>query len=101
MPAPILRLTRSEEHTSESSHLGISYAVFCLKKATCLPQKGLSRTQLRRHRVLSWRRWPSLIQASVCRVTHKPSVTRWQLFFFKFTGYSLNSTFTYRHSANS
>src|SRR5215472_15631807 len=26
-----LRL-RSEEHTSESSHLGISYAVFCLKK---------------------------------------------------------------------
>src|SRR5262245_63488059 len=23
---------RSEEHTSESSHLGISYAVFCLKK---------------------------------------------------------------------
>src|SRR5205814_7159958 len=24
--------TRSEEHTSDSSHLGISYAVFCLKK---------------------------------------------------------------------
>src|SRR5205814_8076754 len=24
--------SRSEEHTSESSHLGISYAVFCLKK---------------------------------------------------------------------
>src|SRR5205814_5371749 len=24
-------LARSEEHTSESSHLGISYAVFCLK----------------------------------------------------------------------
>src|SRR5262245_64508721 len=23
--------SRSEEHTSESSHLGISYAVFCLK----------------------------------------------------------------------
>src|SRR5205814_4848787 len=23
---------RSEEHTSEPSHLGISYAVFCLKK---------------------------------------------------------------------
>src|SRR5437899_5353136 len=23
---------RSEEHTSNSSHLGISYAVFCLKK---------------------------------------------------------------------
>src|SRR5258705_53031 len=23
---------RSEEHTSDSSHLGISYAVFCLKK---------------------------------------------------------------------
>src|SRR5262245_65628330 len=26
------RPPRSEEHTSESSHLGISYAVFCLKK---------------------------------------------------------------------
>src|ERR1035438_10615897 len=25
-------LHRSEEHTSDSSHLGISYAVFCLKK---------------------------------------------------------------------
>src|SRR5437899_10081424 len=25
-------LRRSEEHTSDSSHLGISYAVFCLKK---------------------------------------------------------------------
>src|SRR5947199_7475953 len=25
---------RSEEHTSNSSHLGISYAVFCLKKKT-------------------------------------------------------------------
>src|ERR1039458_6766353 len=25
-------LLGSEEHTSESSHLGISYAVFCLKK---------------------------------------------------------------------
>src|SRR5205814_6522248 len=27
-----LREIRSEEHTSELSHLGISYAVFCLKK---------------------------------------------------------------------
>src|SRR5258705_3194309 len=27
-----LTLLRSEEHTSELSHLGISYAVFCLKK---------------------------------------------------------------------
>src|SRR5256885_17246893 len=26
------RLCRSEEHTSDSSHLVISYAVFCLKK---------------------------------------------------------------------
>src|SRR5258705_5902053 len=26
------RRSRSEEHTSELSHLGISYAVFCLKK---------------------------------------------------------------------
>src|SRR5205814_8427102 len=25
-------VARSEEHTSDSSHLGISYAVFCLKK---------------------------------------------------------------------
>src|SRR5258705_8926892 len=25
-------IERSEEHTSDSSHLGISYAVFCLKK---------------------------------------------------------------------
>src|SRR2546430_10935664 len=36
-------LTRSEEHTSDSSHSQISYAVFCLKKknriraATCDP----------------------------------------------------------------
>src|ERR1035438_3103136 len=28
----IYRYPRSEEHTSDSSHLGISYAVFCLKK---------------------------------------------------------------------
>src|SRR4051812_49495944 len=26
--------TRSEEHTSDSSHMSISYAVFCLKKKT-------------------------------------------------------------------
>src|SRR5947199_5955644 len=26
------KIQRSEEHTSDSSHLGISYAVFCLKK---------------------------------------------------------------------
>src|SRR5258707_8778119 len=26
------RLNRSEEHTSDSSHANISYAVFCLKK---------------------------------------------------------------------
>src|SRR5438045_6998686 len=31
------RIKRSEEHTSESSHLGISYAVFCLKKKKTLP----------------------------------------------------------------
>src|SRR5690606_42118656 len=29
---PDERLPRSEEHTSESSHVKISYAVFCLKK---------------------------------------------------------------------
>src|SRR3712207_8856344 len=28
------RVTRSEEHTSESSYANISYAVFCLKKKT-------------------------------------------------------------------
>src|ERR1035438_4033324 len=28
----LLFAVRSEEHTSNSSHLGISYAVFCLKK---------------------------------------------------------------------
>src|SRR5437899_8411367 len=30
----VVILQRSEEHTSEPSHLGISYAVFCLKKKT-------------------------------------------------------------------
>src|SRR5262245_64098698 len=30
--------TRSEEHTSELQHLGISYAVFCLKKKMSRPQ---------------------------------------------------------------
>src|SRR5471030_333321 len=29
---PVMTNPRSEEHTSELSHLGISYAVFCLKK---------------------------------------------------------------------
>src|SRR5690625_6077064 len=29
---PALAGTRSEEHTSEPSHVAISYAVFCLKK---------------------------------------------------------------------
>src|SRR5690242_21477057 len=32
-PAPPVS-TRSEEHTSNSSHMSISYAVFCLKKKT-------------------------------------------------------------------
>src|SRR5205814_10636230 len=30
---------RSEEHTSDSSHLGISYAVFCLKKKITLTRR--------------------------------------------------------------
>src|SRR5262245_63164940 len=30
--AELVAQLRSEEHTSNSSHLGISYAVFCLKK---------------------------------------------------------------------
>src|SRR5438874_8969766 len=29
---PIMIASRSEEHTSDSSHVEISYAVFCLKK---------------------------------------------------------------------
>src|SRR5207249_10993099 len=33
-----LQLNRSEEHTSEPSHVSISYAVFCLKKKTTKPQ---------------------------------------------------------------
>src|SRR5471030_3560344 len=32
MTSPSATRSRSEEHTSELSHLGISYAVFCLKK---------------------------------------------------------------------
>src|SRR5437588_8796820 len=58
---------RSEEHTSESSHTVISYAVFCLKKkkkeqSTCLPasketgkkqQRRPSRVAARRHAQLS------------------------------------------------
>src|ERR1039457_1586666 len=31
--SPLLEIARSEEHTSEPSHLVISYAVFCLKKS--------------------------------------------------------------------
>src|SRR5690625_5396134 len=33
------RATRSEEHTSELSHVAISYAVFCLKKTRQQTQK--------------------------------------------------------------
>src|SRR5690554_7078484 len=32
LPAKIALAKRSEEHTSDSSHVRISYAVFCLKK---------------------------------------------------------------------
>src|SRR5437899_10195270 len=32
LAASLIPSRRSEEHTSEPSHLGISYAVFCLKK---------------------------------------------------------------------
>src|SRR5205807_3393088 len=38
---------RSEEHTSESSHLVISYAVFCLKK----------KNQKNNYHRREWRRW--------------------------------------------
>src|SRR5256885_9761154 len=33
-----LARVRSEEHTSDSSHLVISYAVFCLKKKKMVPR---------------------------------------------------------------
>src|ERR1035438_3700158 len=58
---------RSEEHTSNSSHLGISYAVFCLKKKRCP----------RRHRQ-SLRRadWPRYRQIYVRKGAVPP------LFFF-------------------
>src|SRR6202161_4914013 len=36
---PRPRGTRSEEHSLNSSHHSISYAVFCLKKNTCLPRE--------------------------------------------------------------
>src|SRR5699024_11574142 len=32
----VLNLKRSEEHTLNSSHVSISYAVFCLKTKTCV-----------------------------------------------------------------
>src|SRR2546430_10477415 len=41
-----LRIERSEEHTSDSSHSQISYAVFCLKK------KQLTTTTCRVHNIL-------------------------------------------------
>src|SRR2546430_13517538 len=34
--------SRSEEHTSDSSHSQISYAVFCLKKKNPAPLRGIS-----------------------------------------------------------
>src|SRR5690625_6056228 len=34
LPRLVAVLIRSEEHTSELSHVAISYAVFCLKKKT-------------------------------------------------------------------
>src|SRR5699024_11340644 len=36
-------IPRSEEHTSEPSHVSISYAVFCLKKKTYAPPDRVSR----------------------------------------------------------
>src|SRR3712207_6999709 len=41
-PAGGVALPRSEEHTADSSHANISYAVFCLKKkkTTCTPMCG-------------------------------------------------------------
>src|SRR2546426_4511327 len=40
--ALLLDLNRSEEHTSNSSHLVISYAVFCLKKKKNMHSRRLS-----------------------------------------------------------
>src|SRR5437899_4603818 len=41
---------RSEEHTSNSSHLGISYAVFCLKKK----KKGVRPLHAKRQPESGW-----------------------------------------------
>src|SRR5690606_41920707 len=38
--AQLTKLKRSEEHTSELSHVKISYAVFCLKKKKKKRQQG-------------------------------------------------------------
>src|SRR5699024_12220835 len=55
--APSAVRVRSEEHTSELSHVSISYAVFCLKKKTAdtdaqRPPQGTARLRRRRTR---WR----------------------------------------------
>src|ERR1039457_6835347 len=44
---------RSEEHTSESSHLVISYAVFCLKKKK--KTQNIDTTQHAAHPLRAWR----------------------------------------------
>src|SRR5438132_2301375 len=41
-PAEFTPTTRSEEHTSDSSHTVISYAVFCLKKKKKKKTKEIS-----------------------------------------------------------
>src|SRR5215212_10430676 len=41
--------SRSEEHTSELSHLGISYAVFCLKKKKNEPPQRSKQKTTKKH----------------------------------------------------
>src|SRR5258705_9105337 len=47
------RQIRSEEHTSDSSHLGISYAVFCLKKKKTCVQEG-SAAEIEGNKIPEW-----------------------------------------------
>src|SRR2546427_9582879 len=46
-------ITRSEEHTSDSSHSQISYAVFCLKKKKTNIKRDKKKMTKRRNRL--WR----------------------------------------------
>src|SRR5437899_6122640 len=57
--------TRSEEHTSELRHLGISYAVFCLKK------KKKKKNQLMRNHT-----WPRIVWTKIAHTMQKKFNTK-------------------------